>query len=672
MPNATGSVSVEKTRKGKIMRSNIKIWILRILLNLVFVLLLFAILSSAESENDTSETDSTVELEPVVVTATKTPQHLKDTPVITNLITRTEIEATGAENIGEVLEHTAGIVIHRDAHGDGVQLQGLDSEYILILVDGEPQVGRIAGKLDMARLAVENVERIEIVKGATSSLFGSDALGGVINIITRKATAPFSVQLSQSFEQNSTLDSRGTLELQRDKLNALLTLSRNYRNPIDLDTSDLTTTIDGYANVTGSARTEYQLTPTTRLLFSGQYFTQNQEGISDTSSVVFDRLGDIENFSGSFGIEHEFGNGTQRTPPTLLTGKLYATRYDDESTVVDRETAAVSSQNLTIQDLVKGEVQFDTTLREKHQLTLGGDVVLENLQSQRITGGEREVFTNSLFVQNVSRPISALVFVIGGRLDNHSEFGIHFSPKLSAMYRMTNDLRLRFSYGQGFRAPDFKNLYLDFTNVTAGYQVLGNPGLRPESSHNWNLGLEYEIFDGLLGKVHLYRNDLHNLIEAERIGQSAAGGSKFEYQNISKAFTEGVDIEAVIGSVGGFTSTVGYAYLRGADKETGLPLLNRSTHSGTLKLAYLHTNSGFLMDLRGRYASSWGFFDDGDKVLEPEELAPSHWLWNIRASKTLFKMFKASIGCNNIFDFKNPTFYTFTGRSFYGGLSLTY
>ena len=649
-----------------------KIWIFRILLNLVFGLLLFAILSSAESENDTSETDSTVELEPVVVTATKTPQHLKDTPVITNLITRTEIEATGAENIGEVLEHTAGIVIHRDAHGDGVQLQGLDSEYILILVDGEPQVGRIAGKLDMARLAVENVERIEIVKGATSSLFGSDALGGVINIITRKATAPFSVQLSQIFEQNSTLDNRGTLELQRDKLNALLTLSRNHRNPIDLDTSDLTTTIDGYANVTGSARTEYQLTPTTSLLFSGQYFTQNQEGISDTSSVVFDRLGDIENFSGSFGIEHEFRNGTQRTPPTLLTGKLYATRYDDESTVVNRETAAVSSQNLTIQDLVKGEVQFDTTLREKHQLTLGGDVVLENLQSQRITGGEREVFTNSLFVQNVSRPISALVFVIGGRLDNHSEFGIHFSPKLSAMYRMTNDLRLRFSYGQGFRAPDFKNLYLDFTNVTAGYQVLGNPGLRPESSHNWNLGLEYEIFDGLLGKVHLYRNDLHNLIEAERIGQSAAGGSKFEYQNISKAFTEGVDIEAVIGSVGGFTSTVGYAYLRGADKETGLPLLNRSTHNGTLKLAYLHTNSGFLMDLRGRYASSWGFFDDGDKVLEPEELAPSYWLWNIRASKTLFKMFKASIGCNNIFDFKIPTFYTFTGRSVYGGLSLTY
>ena len=661
----------DRTVSSRTINADFK-WLLWILIKLVFGVLLFTILHSAES----SETDGTVALEPVVVTATRTPQRLKDTPVITNLITRAEIEATGAENIGEVLEHTAGIIIHRDGHGDGVQLQGLDSEYVLILVDGEPQVGRIAGKLDMARLAVENVERIEIVKGATASLFGNAALGGVINIITRKATVPFSVQVSQNFEQNSTLDSRGTLELRRDKLNTLLTLSHNRQSPIDLDTSDLTTTIDGYTNVTGSARTEYQLTSATNLVFSGQYFTQEQKGISDTGSIVFDRFGDIENFSGGLGVEHEFGTVTQRTSATLLTGKLYATRYDDESTTINRETKEISSGNLNIQDLVKGEVQFDTTLWQQHQLTMGGEVILENLQSQRITGGERRLFTNSLFVQNVFRPVSAFALVIGGRLDNHSEFGAHFSPKLSAMYRLIDNVRVRASYGQGFRAPDFKNLYLDFTNVTAGYQVLGNPNLQPESSHSWNLGLEYQVFSGLLTRIHAYRNDLQNLIEAERIGKSAAGGSKFEYQNISSAYTEGIDVEAQIrlevGAIGGFTSAIGYAYLRGADKETGLPLLNRSTHSGTLKLAYLHANSGVQVDLRGRYGSQWGLYDDGDKVLEPEEFAPSYWVWNLRASKTLFKMFKASIGCNNIFDFKIPTFYTFTGRSFYGGLSLTY
>jgi outer membrane receptor for ferrienterochelin and colicins len=303
---------------------------------------------------------------------------------------------------------------------------------------------------------------------------------------------------------------------------------------------------------------------------------------------------------------------------------------------------------------------------------LGGEVIFENLQSQRIRGSERDILTNSIFVQNEFRPISAFALVIGGRLDNHSEFGTHFSPKLSSLYRVTDNLRVRGSYGQGFRAPNFKDLYLNFTNVTAGYQVLGNPNLQPESSHSWNLGVEYQVLDGLLGRIHIYRNDLQNLIEAERIGQSAAGGSKFEYQNISRAYTEGFDTEVVIGSIGGFTSTLGYAYLRGTDKETGLPLLNRSTHSSTLKLAYRNSNSGFQTDFRGRYASRWGFFDDGDKVLEPEEFAPSYWIWNIRVSKTLFKMFKASIGCNNIFDFKIPRYYTFIGRSLYGGLSLDY
>lgn len=648
---------------------NLKKWILPILI----LWLAPTGLSYSENMNEASKIDHSVELEPVVVTATKTPHRLKDTPVITDLITRAEIEATGAENIGEVLEHKAGIIIHRDGHGDGVQLQGLDSEYILILVDGEPQVGRIAGKLDMARMAVENVERIEIVKGATSSLFGNAALAGVINIITRKATSLISVQVSQSIEQNNTFDSRGTVGLQQSRFNGLFTLSANRRNPIDLDTSNLTTTIDGYANVTGSVRTAYQLTPATNLVLSGQYFTQDQEGISENDSIIFDRLGDIENFSGSLGIVHEFGFGNPHGIfPTLLTGKIYATRYDDESTVINRETKETSSQNLNIQDLFKGEIQFDMTLWKKHQLTLGGEVILENLQSQRIEGGERGIFTNSLFLQNEFRPFSAFALVIGGRLDIHSEFGTHFSPKLSSLYRVTDNFRVRASYGQGFRAPDFKNLYLNFTNVTSGYQVLGNPSLQPESSHNWNLGIEYQLTDSLLGRIHMYRNDLHNLIEAERIGQSAAGGSKFEYQNISEAYTEGVDAEIIVGSIGGFTSAVGYAYLRGANKITELPLLNRSSHNGTFKLVYLHLNSGFQVDLRGRYASQWGFFDDGDKVLESQELAPSYWVWNIRTAKTLFKSLKASIGCNNIFDFKIPTFYTFVGRSFYGGLSLAY
>ena len=606
------------------------------------------------------------QMDEVVVTGTKTERRLKDTPVITEVITRSEIEATGAENIGEVLEHRVGIVVNRDAHGDGVQLQGLDSDYILILLDGEPQVGRIAGKLDLARIGVENVDRIEIVKGASSALFGSAAMGGVINVITRKASSPFAAQLTNNFETHNTIDSRNAVQLKRDKFNALLTLTANRRNPIDLDASDPTTTIDGYQNWTHSARTEYQLTSKSTLLFSGQYFSQKQEGVSENEGVIFDRLGNIDNFSGSV------GTGYQLSSRSKLVGKIYATRYHDESTVIDRGTSLIASSNLTVQDLIKGEAQFDTALGSKNQLTIGAELIFENLESQRITGGEKDITTDSLFFQNEFRPMENLAFVLGGRLDYHSEFGTHFSPKLSGMYRVTRDVTIRTSYGQGFRAPDFKDLYLDFSNPTSGYQVLGNPDLQPESSGNWNLGVEYQFRSSLLGRVHLYRNNLNNLIEAERIGKSVLGGSKFQYFNVSEAFTEGVEVELSTRSIGGFSATIGYAYLNGADKETGLALLNRSKHSGNLKLAYINQDTGFNVDLRGRYASRWGFFDDGDKVLEDEEYAPSNWIWNIRGSKQILRWLKASVGVNNIFDFKIPTFYTFTGRSFYGGLSLTY
>jgi outer membrane receptor for ferrienterochelin and colicins len=605
-------------------------------------------------------------MDEVVVTGTKTEQRLKDTPVITEVITRSEIEATGAENIGEVLEHRVGIVVDRDAHGDGVQLQGLDSDYILILLDGEPQVGRIAGKLDLARITVENVERIEVVKGASSALFGSAAMGGVINVITRKASSPFAAQFTNNFETHNTIDSRSTVELKRDKFNALLTLAANRRNPIDLDESDLTTTIDGYQNWTHSTRAEYQLTSKSTLLFSGQYLSQKQEGISETEDVVFDRLGDIGNFSGSVGTGYQLGSRSK------LTGKIYTARYRDESTVIDRDTSLTESSNVTVQDLIKGEAQFDTALGSKNQLTVGAELIFENLESQRITGGEKDVTTDSVFFQNEFRPIANLALVLGGRLDYHSEFGTHFSPKLSGLYHVTRDVTIRTSFGQGFRAPDFKDLYLDFSNSTSGYQVLGNPDLQPESSGSWNLGVEYQFKSALLGRVHLYRNNLKNLIEAKRIGTSVLGGSKFQYFNVSEAFTEGVEVELSTRSIGGFAATIGYAYLNGKDKETGLTLLNRSKHSGNLKLAYTNQDTGFNVDLRGRYASRWGFFDDGDKVLEDEEYAPSNWIWNLRGSKQVLKWLKASVGVNNIFDFKIPNFYTFTGRSFYGGLSLTY
>ena len=140
--------------------------------------------SSVNQEHDIIQLDETI------VTGSKTEQTLQNSATLVQVITKDEIENLGAENLGQVLENYAGLVVRRDGHGDGVQIQGLDSEYVLVLTDGQPQIGRIAGKLDLARIGVENIQRVEVVKGAASALFGSQAMGGVIisaSVTTKQA-----------------------------------------------------------------------------------------------------------------------------------------------------------------------------------------------------------------------------------------------------------------------------------------------------------------------------------------------------------------------------------------------------------------------------------------------------------------------------------------------------
>lgn len=605
-------------------------------------------------------------LEPIVVTASRMEQLQNSAAASTQIVTRDEIEAAGAENVGEALENHTGVIIDRDGHGDGVQLQGLGSEYVLILIDGEPVVGRIAGKIDLARIPVENIERIEIVKGASSALFGSDALAGVVNIITRKADKPFAAQLSQSLEPHQGFDSRGSLGWSEGRFNALFSFARNSRSAIDLVPSNPSTSLDGYANLTFSGKAAGQLNDKTRLELFAQSLAQEQDGVSENDGVLFERLGSIRSFNASAALERQLYRSAQ------LFAKLYATRYDDESTMLIRGSGDIADRNLNVHDLLKGDLLLNALVHRRATLVAGAETAFERLESQRIDGGERDAAARALFAQAECRPMQRFTLTAGARMDIHSVYGSHFSPKLSALFQATDRVRLRASRGGGFRAPDFKDLYLNFTNVSSGYQVLGNVDLMPESSQNWNLGVEYAVPRRFDLELRYYRNDLQNLIEAERIGKTAGGGSKYQYQNISEAFTEGVEAEIETAEYAGFSFRVGYAYLRAENKLTEMPLLNRSAHTGNLSAAYRNSGSGLRVHLFGRYAGKWGLYDDGDRVLEPEEYAPGYWVWNLRASKTFLETFKVSAGFNNLFDYKNPQYYTFYGRRFQLGLSYTH
>ncbi|MBB15549.1 hypothetical protein CMK22_09765 [Candidatus Poribacteria bacterium] len=613
-----------------------------------------------------SKEDDVLQLDEIVVTGSKTEQVIANSTTLVQVISRDEVERLGAENLGQVLEHYAGLVITRDAHGDGIQIQGLDPEYVLILIDGQPQIGRIAGKLDLARIMVENIDRIEVVKGASSALFGSRAMGGVVNIITRSGGNPLRLSLNNSFQLNKVMNNRGTLEFAEDRLNASLAISHNQAAPQDINPSDKTTTIDGYRNLNFSSRLNWDLTSKTTLLLTSQYLKQHQNGISSFDDGWYDRTGELDNYNLQAKVNCQVFSVSQ------LSATVYQTQYQDVSVTTTQPQNTISATNKTVQYLTKGELLFETRFSPQTQLTLGMESTFENLSSQRIQGGKKQLRNSSTFAQHQWDIWPQFTVVIGSRLDHHSEFGTYLTPKLNTKLNLGRLIQMRASWGRGFRAPTFQNLYLNFTNTTAGYQVLGNPRLEPEFSSSWNLSFTSHWLNRYQGQVHFYRNDLTNLIEAEVIGESAIGGRKYQYKNVNSAFTTGIDSSVSAQFFNGLNLQLGHALLIAKNKETTLDLLGRSRHTFHLEVGYQYQPFDLLMDVRVRHANRWGLYDDGDNILEGEEYAPGYWIWSCRGRKKLGRSWQGNAGINNLFNFKSPQFYTYVGRIFYVGVSFVH
>jgi len=630
----------------------------------LLVALLLMKTTDSYSVQPPSDNSVIVKLREVVVTGNKTEQTIENSTSLVQVISKSEVENLGAENLGQVLENYAGLVVRRDEHGDGLQMQGLDPEYVLILIDGQPQIGRIAGKLDLTRITVENIDRIEIVKGASSTLFGSDAMGGVINVITQSATEPIKLRMNNNFQPNNLINNRASLEFSKKRFTSALSVSHNQADPFDLEPVDRTTTIDGYRNLTLASRFGYELNKKTNLLLTTQYLKQHQNGITEFDNGWYERTGELDTYNLQIAANYQLG------PKTKIVSKVYRTKYQDRSVTTSQPQRVISEDNTTIQHLTKVECQFETNFSSPNQLVLGLESTIENLSSQRIQGRKKTIQNNSGFAQYQWQISQQLTTLVGVRLDSHSQFGHHVTPKLSTMVNLGLPIQIRGSWGRGFRAPTFQNLYLDFTNPTAGYQVLGNPNLKPEFSNSLNLSFTSRWLQNHQAQLHLYRNDLVNLIEAEVTGESAAGGSKYQYKNVARAFTSGIDTTFSTHFFDVFNLRVGHALLIAKNKETGLALLGRSRHNFHLKIGRQFMPIRLDVDLRARYANRWGLYDDGDYVLEDEEYAPSYWIWDFGLRKKFSSSWQLNGGINNLFNFKSPQFYTFTGRTFYLGFSL--
>jgi outer membrane receptor for ferrienterochelin and colicins len=496
----------------------------------------------------------------IVVTGTRSETSLAAAPITTEVIDRKRIEESGVQTVSEALALRPGLWLDRGVAGTtGITIQGLGPRYSLILVDGARQIGRSDGYLDLDRFGVADVEQIEIVRGPSSALYGADALGGVVNIITRRPATGIAIDALSQLDDRLGSDTRGRLSLGSRGLAGALSGEFRQGPAIKRDGDDaVATTLDGYENRHLNARATDQRGDHWRLDASADYLYQNLQGVDAMATgAVFDRRNLVESASGQAGAQY----AGDRTAVHLSAD---AGMYCDQYLYDQRKSNALDAYQVTDENLAEGSTQVVHQLGD-HRGLIGGEILREALDSDRLSKPGARV-RGAVYAQDEWRLTGddTLIVVPALRFDDDSQFASHVTPRIAARWQVATGLAMRGSVGMGYRAPDFKELLLHFENPSVGYVVDGNPDLKPETSRSAQGGAEWQATPWLWLSLSGYYNGLHDLITAITEPDNGSGTLQFSYGNVGHARTAGLESYAML-SHGRAGLELGYALTRARD-----------------------------------------------------------------------------------------------------------
>jgi outer membrane receptor for ferrienterochelin and colicins len=639
----------------------------------------------------TSSTGIDGAMERVVITGSRRAERLADTVTLTEVIPRSEIEASGAEDLAEILEGHPGVQIVRSFAGAGIRLQGLDPEKTLILVDGQRLNGRIDGTLDLSRITAERIERVEIIKGAASSLYGSDALGGVVNIVTRDADVgtSASVRATQGLLQSTngfdldgptTTDVTAYVSQRGETYTVSLTGGFHRQSAFDLSPQDVGTS--GSQLDSGTIEGMFELRPSERFRVSlrADYHRRALAGVdvgpelpdatdnpfrSADQTAVFDRRNDTQTVSAT--LKPVF----QLTDRQRLTLSAHFSRFRDDFEYDQRGQDAQDRFQNTVDDTIQTIAQHDWQVSDRVVVVSGMEGLVERLSTQRIEGGQQSRFRWSGFGQLTLQPVDDLRLVPGVRTDLDTQFGDYTAPKISARWDPHPDVVTRASVGYGFRAPSFRDQFLTFENPAAGYVVVGNPDLQPEESRSISASVEVRGPQRTRLRFEYYRNDVTNLI-AFLPGSDPAPGQpqRFTNDNIDQAVTTGAEVTADWRFRPWLQLEFAYTFLRARDRTSDRPLDGRAPHRFTARWLARHRPWGLQAWVRATAVSSRPFFVGEDESERVD--APAYATVDVRVEQRLSRWASVFVGGDNLANAGDPQFLPLQPRGFYAGASGRY
>lgn len=583
----------------------------------------------------------------VVVTATKTKHTLRDVPAEAEVITEKEIKARNIKTVQEALEYLTGVKVDKTCGSWGnkgnVEMLGLGPQHTLILVDGQRVLGGM-NAVDLQQISTEMVERIEVVKGPASALYGSDAMGGVINIITKGAPKKPMASASTSFGSRGRQIHEVTAGTKKGKLGIFTDYTYRKSNGIHKEW-------DQYWEHIFHGSLQYDFTPNSKLTLKPYY--------------SFHKMREHDRRQERFGLNSIWDWKPDELSKLRLRGSYFYYRHKSNPMYFGPLFPPHISH--WTNHSYESEIDYSRLLFDRHTLTTGYEFWRED-QDDKGKDFNKDQTIHSFFIQDEIN-LKPFTFVLGTRIDHHDKWGTQFNPKASLLYKVTDNFKLRGSIGRAFRGPTLVKLYAD--NWRMGpYLVHANPDLKPEKSIGYQLDAEYVFSRKLLVKLSLFRNDVKDLIDYRTVRHFYPWHApKFPWdmywENVDKAKTQGIELNLVSQIMDNLNANLGYTYLDTENKKTNKELTYRPRHKLTLMLNYKVPEIGLNVDLEGKYM--------GKRYDSDYNRLGGYTVFNLALTKDIGKHAQLFARADNILGRKNiPDEYDIDGTEFLGGLRVKF
>ena len=623
---------------------------------------------------------SLLNLDEVTVTGTRTEKTVAETPVMTRIVPSEVLQRNDFESMIDVLEYNIpGLRFNTDPRGNNIQVQGLENSYILILVDGERLSTTPGGPIDFDRLTTANIKKIEVLKGAASALYGSSAMGMVINIITDIPKRPLEGWAKVRYGKYNDLQLDAGVGMKYKGFYAQTLFNR--------------TSSDGY-DLTPETPESFTENPSHHMTIEEKLGWNNQYSRITVKGSLY--WGEVENPWESTAPTHY-----RSLTKTLQVNaehafndryKLYGTYAGDFYTrktvydflyLPDSTNAWSHEQTVRLVDefkpwdnlvIVKG-FEWNGT-KNYNKMQYGKEKTIRDMDDANLFAQADWMITDRLEV-------------IGGfRYTHNSEFGSAFTPKINLMYSPGN-FKIRAGYSRGFKTPGLTELYSDFNMGSVSHNI-GNPDLKAEHSDYFSVSGEYTWQGRLMLTAELYQNTVDNKINSYNVDiedpKPGELGTELRYENVKGLRIRGAEATATYYPVSALLLRTSYAFCDALNKETGLQLSGNSKHAMNWS-ASLH---GKLLKHEGAVTLSgrWDSkrisksrrteTDDSGQEVEviTTRTKPGYTMWKLTAQYTpwTWKYMRLSVtgGVDNLFDFVDTSIIYDPGRRFFGSLILRF